>query len=61
MEAELIERMGDIADAALTRYHHVGYAERINIMWEALQQISAERIEYINNKEAVDETAHQTA
>jgi hypothetical protein len=55
---EIITRMADIADAALTRYHHVGYAERLNTLLDALHLISQERIEYINNKEARHERAY---
>ena len=51
MEAELIERMGDIADAALSRHHRLAYHERINALLDALHVISEERIEYANNKE----------
>jgi hypothetical protein len=58
---EIITRMADIADAALTRYHHVGYAERINALLDALHLISQERIEYINNKEGDDERTHPRA
>lgn len=45
---EHLQRAGDIADEALKQYHRLGYADRLNALWEALLQVSNERIEYNN-------------
>jgi hypothetical protein len=43
-----LKNAGDIADNALSNYHHLGYADRLNCLWEALLAVSNERIEYEN-------------
>lgn len=43
-----LERCGNVADAALSRYHTAPYADRINMLIESLHLISQERIEYVN-------------
>jgi hypothetical protein len=58
---EIITRMGDIADSAISRHHALPYAERINALLDALHLISQERIEYTNNKEGDDERTHPRA
>lgn len=61
METEIITRMGDIADNALTRVHRLSYADRYNTVIDALHLISQERIEYINNKEVDCERTYPRA
>lgn len=43
-----LQRAGDAADKALRDFHRQSYPDRINSLWEALLQVSNERIEYEN-------------
>lgn len=43
-----LQRAGDAADEALRAFHSQSYADRLNSLWEALLQVSNERIEYNN-------------
>lgn len=57
MKGEVIGKIGNVADAALSRYHTVPYADRINMLLDALHTISQECIEWENQrdyKEAVN-------
>ena len=60
-----LQRAGDIADKALRGFHRQSYADRINSLWEALLQVSNERIEYNNiigkEPEDADHRAEQAA